>query len=316
MNSVQPVWDSARIVGARPPKNQLDPLQPYAFFIEQERSASGRLDDVAVLLLTNRECPFRCLMCDLWKNTLDVPTPRGAIPAQIDFALSRLPQAQSIKLYNNGNFFDAKAIPTADHKAIAERVQPFSTVLVENHPKLCSDKCFEFRDSLAGELEIALGLETVHPQVLPALNKEMTTGDYRRAAELLHSGGIRTRAFILLQPPFLPPERAVEWAVKSVEFAFACGTECCTIIPTRAGNGAMEIIQRGGMFSPPRLSQIEAALEAALALGGGRVFVDLWDAEKYAECPLCGPARIERLAAINRTQQVLPRVECACGSGG
>ena len=33
---------------------------------------TGGCVDVATLFLTNRECPFRCLMCDLWKNTLEV----------------------------------------------------------------------------------------------------------------------------------------------------------------------------------------------------------------------------------------------------
>ena len=35
----------------------------------------------AVVFLTNRECPFRCVMCDLWMNTLDETVPRGAIAA-------------------------------------------------------------------------------------------------------------------------------------------------------------------------------------------------------------------------------------------
>ena len=45
-------------------------LRPYAFFVEEERSASGEVVPVATVFLTNRECPWRCLMCDLWKNTL------------------------------------------------------------------------------------------------------------------------------------------------------------------------------------------------------------------------------------------------------
>ena len=78
--------------------------------------------DVATLFLTNRECPYRCLMCDLWKNTLTETVPIGAIPAQIDYALGQLPPARQIKLYNSGSFFDPHAIPPQDHPAIAAQV--------------------------------------------------------------------------------------------------------------------------------------------------------------------------------------------------
>jgi len=66
---------------------------------------------VATIFLTNRECPWRCVMCDLWKNTLIDSVPLGAIPSQIDYALARLPAARQIKLYNSGSFFDTQAIP-------------------------------------------------------------------------------------------------------------------------------------------------------------------------------------------------------------
>src|SRR5579872_3248975 len=127
------------ILQARPPKNAVDVSRPYAFLLERECSASGEVVDVATIFLTNRECPWRCLMCDLWKNTTDETVPLGAIPQQIDYALERLGPARQIKLYNSGNFFDAHAIPPADHQAIARRVGRFERVIVENHPKLCGD---------------------------------------------------------------------------------------------------------------------------------------------------------------------------------
>jgi archaeosine synthase beta-subunit len=38
----------------------------------------------------------------------------------------------------------------------------------------------------------------------------------------------------------------------------------------------------------------------------------LWDAERFYDCEQCGPARRERLARMNLTQQVLPAVACGC----
>src|SRR5881409_3950727 len=77
------------ILSRRPARRALDPARPFAFFSERERAESGEVVSVATVFLTNRECPWRCLMCDLWKNTLTETVPVGAIPAQIDYALAQ-----------------------------------------------------------------------------------------------------------------------------------------------------------------------------------------------------------------------------------
>ena len=299
------------IVAARPAKEAVDPYRPYAFLVEPEPTAEGRVEDVATLFLTNRECPFRCLMCDLWRHTTDEPVPVGAIPAQIDHALERLPPARHVKLYNSGNFFDVKAIPPADHEPIARRVSRFETVIVENHPKLTGENVVRFRDLLGGSrLEVAMGLETVHPEVLPALNKRMSLDDFERAARFLTGHGIAVRAFILLRPPFLTEQEGVEWALRSIAWAFDVGVSCCALIPARAGNGVMDRLERDGRFRPPSMRSIETVLEAGLSLGRGRVLMDLWDLERFAGCERCTPRRKERLHAMNLGQKPLPPVSC------
>lgn len=301
------------ILAARPARNTLDVYRPYDFLVEPERTVDGVVEDVATIFLTNRECPFRCLMCDLWKNTTIDSVPVGAIPRQIDYALERLSCAQHVKLYNSGNFFDAKAIPREDWPAIVDRVRDFKSVIVENHPKLCGDNCCEFQEMLAAydvELEIAIGLETVHPEVLPRLNKQMTVDDFSQAAERLRNSGIRLRSFILLRPPFLSEEEGVEWAMKSIEFAFGAGVSCCSIVPTRAGNGIMDSLESDGHFHSPQLTSMEFVQEAGIRLGAGRVFMDTWDARQFAECSACAEARIERMKTMNLSQEVAVPVSC------
>ena len=48
------------ILRQRPAKNAVEPLVPFAFLVEPERAASGVVEDVATIFLTNRECPYRC----------------------------------------------------------------------------------------------------------------------------------------------------------------------------------------------------------------------------------------------------------------
>ncbi len=296
------------ILGARPPKNRLDAQRAYGVFTESEPDAGGRVIDVLTVLLTNRECPFRCLMCDLWRNTLDHPTPAGAIPDQIRDAMRRFPDFGAIKLYNAGNFFDGQAIPRADWPRMGELLRGVERVIVESHPKLIGRHTTAFRDLIAGRLEVAIGLETAHEGVLERLNKQMTLDDFKRAVAWLRKQDIDVRAFILLRPPFLSESEGVTWARRSIDLAFDAGAQCCVVIPTRGGNGAMERLAESGHFEPPSLDSLEVVLDYGVALNRGRVFADLWDLERlHAGAPNLD-ARLERLRRINLTQTVSPPV--------
>jgi archaeosine synthase beta-subunit len=296
------------IVARRSSRTVLDAREPYLYFVEEECSAGGELVPVATIFLTNRECPFRCVMCDLWRNTLSEPVPKGAIPEQIDFALRALPPARVVKLYNSGSFFDPRAIPVEDYAAIAAHVRGFERVIVECHPALVDERCIEFRDLLARRLEVAMGLETAHPAVLEKLNKRMTLEQFATAAEFLRSREIDLRVFILVQPPFMKAEESVYWAERSLDFAFDCGATAATLIPTRGGNGAMEAL--AGEFVPPSLKIVEAAASYGIGLRRGRVFVDLWDVKRNSECAFCFNERMVRLREMNRRQKVVDRVGC------
>ncbi|MBB6126487.1 radical SAM protein [Mucilaginibacter lappiensis] len=307
------MYDNQEIEKLRPRRNALNPDIPYHFLHEEEPDANGVLQKINTIFLTGKECSFKCLMCDLWKNTLTGPTPSGAILRQIDYALERLPNADIIKLYNNGNFFDPKAIPLVDYPGIIERLQPYKKVIVENHPKLCGTNCLEFKDQLNGTLEIAMGLETIHPDVLPQLNKQLTTADFKQAASFLRINHIDVRAFILLNPPYLTnPRENIEWVIRTVQFAFESGTQCCSIIATRSGNGIMETLHQQGHYTVPTLDALEEVFETALLLKQGRVFVDTWNIDFLSSCPQCFQARKERLEAMNLHQQVYQRINCNC----
>ena len=303
------------IMMQREPRATVNVHEPNAYFVEEECGAGGQVKPVATIFLTNRECPFRCTMCDLWRNTLTESVPSGMIPEQIDFALSRLGPARSVKLYNSGSFFDLRAIPPEDYEAIAARVQKFGRVIVECHPAFVGQRCIAFRDMLAGRLEVAMGLETAHPEVLEKLNKHMTLDQFAAAAQFLRSNDVDIRAFILVRPPFMKSEDALYWAQRSLDFAFECGATAATLIPTRGGNGAMEAIAAAGEFVPPDLSLVEDAAAYGLQLRHARVFTDLWDVKRRRECVHCFDARVQRLREMNLRQSLAGAVICnTCGN--
>lgn len=300
------------IVSTRGRKNQVDPQKPYGWMVEKERTFSGLIEDTGIIFLTNRECAFHCLMCDLWKNTTDKSVPAGAIPNQIRFAMEKMPKVKHIKLYNSGSFFDTRAIPREDWAEIASLLKDFETVIVESHPRLINEKCLNFRDMLKPELQVAIGLETVHPEILPKLNKQMTTKDFRNSVGFLSKHGILSRAFILLRPPLLSESEGTYWAERSIDFAFESGIECCTVIPVRPGNGAMDLLTEMGHFNIPDIHSLETVLEYGIRQNKGRVFADVWDLGLFSKCEKCLSKRTERLIQMNLKQKIISTVGCEC----
>jgi len=266
--------------------------------------------------LAGTECPFTCVFCDLWQYTFDEPTPPGAIPKQLEVALESGTAPDAIKLYNASNFFDKNAVPPQDLEVIADRLAGIGEVTVECHPRLVGESCIRFAERLEGRLQVAMGLETIHPDVLPRLNKQMSLQDFLSASDLLHANRIGVRAFVLLSPPFVPVAEAVEWSLRTVEFALDHGIEVVSVIPMRGGNGEMERLAELGLFEPPTLSMLEEVMGRAVESRRGVVLADLWDAEKLTACPICQEARLRRLRDMNRTGKVSSGVVCPqCRNG-
>ena len=311
------------VVGRRDSRPAHDPWRYQGLIVEDERAASGTIDRLATVLLTGRECPWRCAMCDLWKHTTAGDTPRGAIATQISAARAHLreraEQTAGIKLYNAGSFFDPRAVPEADYDEIAAALTGLSRVVVESHPALVGPRVDRLLSALGrhdpgqpAALEVAMGLETAHPEALDALNKRFTLDDFAAAAQALKRRNVALRVFLLISPPFIAPAEQDAWLLHSLDTAFACEASVVSLVPTRSGNGTTELLAKAGLFRPPGLDDIERSFALALthATGRGRVFVDLWDLDRFAHCTCCLAERYARLEAMNLQQAVLPLRPC------
>jgi len=319
-----PRTEDRRLRALRPGKREVDPWAPLGVVEEPERWPDGVTAPTLTVFLAGAECPFTCVFCDLWRSTLDGPTPAEALPAQVRSAVAEWQSGggepdprMRLKLYNASNFFDPRAVPPEDLPEVARLVEPFPHVTVENHPLLTDRRCRDFQQLLAGRLEVALGLETVHPQALPRLNKRISVSDFDRAAERLQSWDLDLRVFVLVGSPFIPSAESLDWTVATVEHALDRGARRVALNPVRGGNGEMERLAATGDFTPPTLDDVEDALDACLELPRAReavVVADLWDVELLATCPegcpKCSGVRIERLRRQNLTGRIESRVEC------
>ncbi|MGN6547284.1 MAG: radical SAM protein [Aureliella sp.] len=312
---------SDKIVRLRPPVDRPAPgLSPLDVQDEWEASsAEGRAALVRTIFLRGSECRFRCVMCDLWRYTHEGTTPAGAIAAQVrqglDYATSDPSSDQRpqwLKLYNASSFFDPLNVPAADLPQIAALVRGMQRVIVENHPRILPWPAIEdFQERLSGQLEIALGLETVDPVVLKKLNKRITIDDFATAARGLRQRKIDLRAFVLLRPPWTEEAAALEWCRRSIEFAIEHGARHVTVIPVRGGNGALEWLAAQGEFEPPQAESLEKIVQEFIADQRCVVTADLWDWNKLrGTCPQCSEPRRLRLERMNLTRRNEPPIPC------
>jgi archaeosine synthase beta-subunit len=303
-----------RIRSLRPPKPRVDPYRAHGSLLEDERRPDGRIEKALTIFLAGAECPFTCSFCDLWRWTIDGATPPGALARQVRDVLETTPHAERLKLYNASNFFDRRAVPDEDMAAIASLASSFAGVTVESHANTIGAATLAFAERLSGRLEVAVGLETIHPTAAAQLNKRLDLDRFERAARLLADNDIDLRVFVLLGAPYVAPDESVEWTVRTVEYAARHGASVISIIPVRGGNGEMERLAELGHFTPPRLSQLEVALDRCLALAPTVVTADVWDAERMRACDHCRRERIDRLCRLNVSGIGEAPIACfACG---
>ncbi len=273
---------------------------------------------VRTLFLRGSECRFHCTMCDLWQGTYPGTTQPGELPQQIrqglrDVAVTE-PRPRWLKLYNASSFFDPKNVPPEDLPEIARLVGGMQRVIVENHPRLVNAAVLESfcRQIQPAQLEVAMGLETIHADVLRQLNKQMTVDDFRAAVDICLEQDVVVRGFVLLQTPWLNGQSSMEWCQRTIDAAQQMGVQHISLIPVRLGNGTLEQLMKSGEFVPPKATMLEQILEENLSRDDCLVTVDLWDWDKLVgTCSECSEPRRSRLADMNLHRKFLPAIGCS-----
>lgn len=281
--------------------------------METERRAGGRIEHTLTVFLTGAECPFTCSFCDLWRWTIDGPTSPGALTRQLAGVLEEVDAASvdRVKLYNASNFFDERAVPVEDVEGIAALTAPFAAVTVESHAATIGPRTLTFASRIPARLEVAMGLETIHPAASEQINKRLDLARFDSASRFLLDNGMELRVFVLLGTPYIPVGESVDWTVRTVEYAVSRGASVVSIIPVRGGNGEIERLQALGHYIPPVLRQLEDALDRCSQFTAAVVTADLWDVERLEACAHCASTRIERMRHFNVTGQLAPQTNCA-----
>ena len=295
-------------------------------WVEEEAIGPERVS-AFVLILRTRGCYWAdvkgCSMCGYSKDTLGRSATPQELAEQLDRALARYRGEPYVKVYTSGSFLDDREVDPASRLAFASafsgRARRF---LFETLPEFVQPEVVRpLAAAFAGELEVALGLESTDPHVLSKfVNKGSPPSDYFAAAERLRAWGVRSKAYLLLKPPYLTESEAVADVVQSVGEA-APRFDAISVNPVHIQNGTVvEWLYHRGRYRPPWLwSLVEALREGASRRGPTRL-VSFPTAGGLPRGPHnCGRCDHEVLSAIQEASlsqefSHLDELDCACRS--
>ena len=292
-------------------------------WVEPEAIGSERVP-AFVLILRTRGCYWAdakgCSMCGYSKDTLGRSATPGELAEQVDRALRRYRGEPYVKIYTSGSFLDDREVDPGSRLTIVRRFSGARRLLFETLPEFPTEETMgPLTDTFAGELEVALGLESTDPVVLRRyINKGSTPDEYLRAADRVRSLGARAKGYLLLKPPYLTEEESVEDVVRSVAAA-APHFDTLSINPVHIQNGTVvEWLYHRGRYRPPWLWSVVEALRRGVALRGSSRLVSFPTAGGLARGPHnCGECDAKVLAAIQGASldqefAELDRLDCVC----
>lgn len=278
-----------------------------------------------VVILRTRGCYWAdvkgCSMCGYARDTLG----RSATPAELDrqiaAALAAYRGEPYVKFYTSGSFLDDREVDPASRArllaAFSGRARRF---LFETLPEFATPATLEpLQAAFAGELEVALGLESTQPEVLQRfVNKGSPPSEYLAAADRIRDLGLKAKAYLLLKPPYLTEREAIEDVVRSIEVA-ATRFDALSVNPVHIQGGTVvEWLYQRGRYRPPWLWSLVEALSRGSAIRGPARLVTFPTAGGMARGPHnCGRCDRTVLAALERASLdqsfgELEALDCAC----
>lgn len=188
-----------------------------------------------------------CTMCGYYTDT-NPKIEKEDLVEQIEKAHSEYSQEDIVKIYTSGSFLDDKEIPDELALKILDGFDA-KKIVVESRPEFMEPKKIRRYSDGIEELEVAIGLESASDFVLKnCINKGFTFQDYRNAVE---GTDISIRTYLLLKPPFLLEEEAIDDVVRSIKKIEGL-TDVLSINPVNVQRGSLvEQLWKKKLYRPP-----------------------------------------------------------------
>lgn len=184
----------------------------------------------------------------------------------------RFPEVKAVKLYNSGSFLDPKEIPVHSQKSIMAKIAKFDHIqefIIE-----CLPEIINMQINVLKELKeifnqkpifIGVGLETTNGYILKSyVNKPFTfENHFMKCVQNARNVGAEVKAYLLLKPPFLTEQEAIDDAINSIREAFEVSN--CKIVSLNPvcvhADTLVDLLWKKHEFSPPWLWSVLEVLK-------------------------------------------------------
>ncbi|MHA1488088.1 MAG: archaeosine biosynthesis radical SAM protein RaSEA [Promethearchaeota archaeon] len=262
-------------------KEQLE--KPVAFWTKRERLINEVGKELTIILRT-RGCSWAlgetggCSMCGYVQDANIDSVSSSQIIAQFDHALqNKLNEIETdndnyvIKLYNSGSFFDDSEIEEDARKYIYEKIAEINNVkevIVESRVEfLTPEKIAGMQEFLKKKyVEIGIGLETTNDYIRNEyINKSLIYDDFVRTFKRCKEKGLGIKAYLLLKPPFLNEQGAIDDCIASVRTLINLKVNTISINPVNIQKGSLvEHLFYQNRYRPPWFYSLFKCLKKAV----------------------------------------------------
>jgi radical SAM enzyme (TIGR01210 family) len=270
-----------------------------------------------------------CSMCGYPNDsTLDDSTdPAKYFLEEWEKQKDKLHEIEAVKIFNSGSFIDPKEVPLDSQKIIMEKIatlENIKEIIIESRPEyinLHKKELNELVDIVRGRpIWIGVGLETSNDYVNQSyINKGFNFDQFVTCVKNAEECGAYVKSYILLKPPFMTENEAIEDATQSIIDSFEAGSKVISLNPvTVHGDTLVDVLYKKRLFSPPWLwSTLEVLKRVApykpndakivcepVAIGKDR------GNHNCGECDFLVAQEIEYYSLNNEFSPALGKLEC------
>jgi radical SAM enzyme (TIGR01210 family) len=165
-------------------------------------------------------------MCGYVSDTCMREVTPAEIADQVEHVMARIPRSKGpfgLKIFTSGSFFDERELSLESRQHMLDelgRLEGLAELTVESRPEHIDKEAVSMLQDRVpnAEVEVAVGLESSSDRVRgKCIGKGFTFRQFERACKCIRSKGARSKAYVLLKPPFLSEFDACYDAVRTVE---------------------------------------------------------------------------------------------------
>jgi radical SAM enzyme (TIGR01210 family) len=254
-------------------KKQIDDSlldKPVSFWIKEDRLLREMGNEFTIILRT-KGCSWAlgenggCSMCGYIRDANIEEIDQDRIINQFEFAFKdKIEEIKTdkskyiLKIFNSGSFFDDCEISAEVRKYIYEKVANVDNIkefVVESRVEyITSEKLQELSFYMKGKYaEVAIGLESVNDYIRNYyINKGMVFEEFMKALNLCKEFGIGVKAYLLLKPPFLSEQGAIDDCIASINSLIDLNVNTISINPLNIQKGTLtERLWYQNRYRPP-----------------------------------------------------------------